>query len=121
DAGRAVERMHRDDAWRGTAGREARVGRREQALTTALADEGVEVCLVLVRIRVRVAVALRRAVYRSGQRLIREVEVGAPVGVSNDDAALLVHRRVVEVEQVATRVRPAAAPDAAALHRIARR
>src|SRR2546430_5959782 len=39
--------------------------------------------------------------------------------VADKDAALLVDGRVVEVEQVATSVRAAAVPDAAALHRIA--
>src|SRR5205823_12955465 len=105
DAGRAVDWMHGNDAWGGTPGREARVGRLEQALAAALADERVEVGLVGVLVRVRVAVALRRPVCRAGERVVAEVEVRASVRVGDEDATLLVDRGVVEVEQVAARIR----------------
>src|SRR5436190_491124 len=93
NAGRAVDRMHGDDARRGTTGREARVVGLEQPFAAALADERVEVRLVRSGVRVRVAVALGRPVHRTGERLVGEVEVRAPVRIGDKDAALLVHGR----------------------------
>src|SRR6266516_1275838 len=54
-------------------------------------------------------------------RAAAQAAAGAAVGVGHEDVAGLLDRRIHEVEQVAALVRATAHPDAAALHRVARR
>src|ERR1700676_2234129 len=54
-------------------------------------------------------------------RRIRHAASGATVRVSHQHSAGLVHRNVIEVQQIAARIAAATIPDATALHRIGRR
>src|SRR6202048_696117 len=54
-------------------------------------------------------------------RGIGDARTGAAVSVANEDAAGLVHRDVVEVEQIPARIAAPAVPDATALYGIGRR